>query len=118
MRAALFVLLWGYIATAAAEEKQPATAYDRFFEKCSKLLKYGKVNEFYDPEKADAVKTLGLLGDARAVPLLIEHLENEKNANLRLNIVKALGWIKSPHAVAALEKSLKDPDEYVRKGAA
>ena len=48
---------------------------------------------------------LGLLGDERAVPVLAEHLANEKDPNLRFQITKALGWIKSPKAVPALEKA-------------
>jgi hypothetical protein len=76
------------------------------------------VNEYFEPAKGNAVAALGLLGDERAVPVLVEHLENEKDANLRFQIVKALGWLKSPKAVPALEKALKDPDEHVRNGAA
>ena len=76
------------------------------------------MNEYYEPAKGDAVAALGLLGDERAVPVLAEHLANEKDPNLRFQITKALGWIKSPKAVPALEKALKDEDGHVRNGAA
>jgi hypothetical protein len=103
---------------ARAADEKPEAPGGGAFVRCVKVLKYGDVNEFFEPAKGDAVAALGLLGDERAVPVLVEHLENEKDANLRLRIVKALGWLKSPRAVPALEKALKDPDEYVRTGAA
>ncbi len=96
----------------------PTTTGGSAFERCSKLLKYGRIHGASEPTKVDAVHALGLLGDERAVPLLIEHLENEENDNLRLQIVRALGWIGSESAVPALEKALADKYPYVRQQAA
>ena len=71
-----------------------------------------------EPSKVDAVHAMGLLGDERAVPLLIEHLENEANDHLRLQIVRALGWVGSATAVPALEKALLDKYPFVRQQSA
>jgi HEAT repeat protein len=102
----------------AKEVAQPSLADDAFLAKCTKILSYGDTINFQKPSKSDAVIALGLLGDERAVPVLIDHLENEENKQLRLQIVKALGWIGSATAVPALESALKDSYPFVRQQAA
>ena len=101
----------------AEEPKNPAPGKDTFAA-CVKVLNYGQENDYYDPSRTDAVHALGLLGDERAVPILAEHLANEKNDHLRFQIVRALGWLNSRKAVPSLEKALKDRDMHVRNGAA
>ena len=87
-------------------------------ERCSRVLKFGEVQGSGAPTKVEAVHALGLLGDPRAIPLLVEHLENEANDHLRLQIVRALGWIGSDAVIPALVKSLKDQYPYVRQQSA
>jgi hypothetical protein len=97
------------------EKSQPSA--DPLLEKCIKILKYGQLNEFAKPMKQDAVMALGILGDDRAVPALLEHLQNEKDENLQFQIIRALGWIKSAKAVPALEKFLQHKDPTRRDAA-
>ncbi len=52
------------------------------------------------------------------MPLLVEHLENESNDHLRLQIVRALGWLGNAAAVSALEKTLSDRYPFVRQQSA
>lgn len=105
-------LLCGSAPRLRAEEA--ASAFDR----SARILKFGAVHGESAPTKVDAVHALGLLGDPRAIPLLVEHLENEETDHLRLEIVRALGWIGGDAVVPALEKSLKDKYPYVRKQSA
>ena len=72
-----------------------------------------------DVRVGEAVAALGLLRAEQAVPVLIEHLKEESNDQLRVQIVRALGWIGSSTAVPALkEAALHDRYLYVRKNAA
>lgn len=91
---------------------------EALIEKCTLILTYGTTNSYDAPSKADAAVTLGLLGDERAVSLLADHLFNEENQNLRLQIVRALGWINSRTGVLALEHALNDPYVHVRNSSA
>lgn len=86
--------------------------------KLTRILKYGDVHGMAQPNKTDAVIALGLLGDDRVVPTLAEHLENEPNQHLRLQITRALGWIGSPQCIPPLERALQDTYPFVRKQAA
>ncbi|MCA9462562.1 MAG: HEAT repeat domain-containing protein [Nitrospira sp.] len=55
-----------------------------------------------DPDTAvrqDAVRTLGIMGNARAIPLLLEAL---KDPSLKLSAIQALGQMRSRDAVQAL----------------
>lgn len=103
-----------------AEPAKPAApaGADALLEKCVGILTYGDLNRLTKPGKADAVVALGVLGDERAVPVLVEHLRHSDNDSLRLQIVKALGWIGGAQAVPALEEALKDKYPFVRKQAA
>src|SRR2546422_9679982 len=102
MRVAILAFVLVGALPLRAQEKQPS-ASDAVLAKCGKILRFGQVNEFYEPSKQDAALALGLLGDDRAVQILVEHLGNEPDGNLRLQIVRALGWIRSPKAAPALE---------------
>jgi len=95
-----------------------AVTNDILFAKCTKLLNYGEQFHNYKPTKSDAISALGLLGDERAVPILVEHLRNEENNVLRMEIVKALGWIGNTNAVPALESTLQDKYPLLRMQAA
>jgi HEAT repeat protein len=91
---------------------------DAMLARCIKLLNYGEMVSIAKPSKVDAIAALGLMGDERAVGPLVEHLLNEENNNIRLQITRALGWIGSKEAVPALETALQDKYPYVRKQAA
>lgn len=97
---------------------KPVAADNDMVSKCVKILTYGAVHDYFKSTKTDAVVALGILGDERAVPTLIAHLENEENAELRKEIVRALGLIGSPKAVSALERALKDAYPHTRRHAA
>ena len=111
--------LWSAAAPAeSAAEAMPANANGEFYQKCIKLLNYGGELSYTKPGKRDAAVALGLLGDEKAVPILVEHLQNEESNDLRMQLVRALGWIGSPKAVPALENALRDKYPYVRFQAA
>ena len=101
------LLWWAHSVWSAAPSDN-----DALLAKCTKLLNYGDQFHIYKPSKLDAVSTLGILGDERAVPVLVEHHQNEDNNNLRLQIVKALGWIGGTNAVPALESALHDSTHF------
>ncbi len=88
------------------------------FDRCVNILKFAETTGNVEPTKTDAVHALGLLGDERAVPVLVEYLGHSPNSHLRLEIARALGWIGSPTAVPALEKALTDDYPFVRERAA
>lgn len=114
---ALFALIGGLLSVGGVAEvyaQDAHPAYDRMV----KVLRFGAAEGNREPSKIDAVHALGLLGDPRAIPLLIEHLENESSDQLRVQIVRALSWFESPAVVPALEKALKDKYLHVRNQAA
>lgn len=104
---------WMLSVATAAENPKPDAA-EALFQKCVKMLNYGDQYSLNKPTKNDAVTTLGLLGDERAVDVLTEHLENEPNDHLRQVIAKALGWIGSKKAIPALQKATQDKYVFVR----
>lgn len=83
-------------------------------EKCIKILKFGIINRYDVPCKTDAAIALGLIGDERAIDVLVDFLANHENDNLRMEIAKALGRIGSKQAVPALKKALSDNYSHVR----
>jgi hypothetical protein len=105
---AIVPLVCGTLAYPGPAPEKPEPSRDTVLARCTKILQFGEVVEFVKPGKADAIVALGLLGDKRAVPVLLEHLKNEENGNLRYQIVRALGWLKSKEAVRPLEKLLED----------
>lgn len=114
MNVLVICLCAAFGASCPAQDKTPLQS-DEVLARCTKIMKFGSVNEFYKPAKADAVMALGLLGDPRAVPVLLEHLNNEANQNLQFQIVRSLGWLKSDKATPALEKLLKHKDLTLRE---
>jgi len=67
-----------------------------------------------------AVAALGMIGDSRAVPPLSELLNDlvqGNEADLRQQIVVALGKLRDPAAIPALANALHDPDVNVRASA-
>jgi HEAT repeat protein len=105
--------------TGCEDPKAPGSTTDKLFEKCVEILKNGELFPYSDPSRINAVTTLGLLGEERAVPVLLEHLSKEKSDQLRKEIIKSLGWIGSKKAIPQLEKALKDdPYEHCRNQAA
>src|SRR5262245_28669599 len=112
--AAVFIVLM-LVSLVAAAQKQRSSSGDEPFQRCVKILNFGQVHEFDKPMKTDAIVALGLFGDERAVPILVEHLANEEDENVRFQTARALSWIKSPKAVPALEKALQDKSEHVRQ---
>jgi HEAT repeat protein len=92
---------------------------EAMLQRCGKILIYTKKAGFDMPLKEDAVIGLGMLGDEKAVPLLIDHLKNDPDPDLRVLITTALGRIGSKSAVPALKEALVgDPYIHARIGAA
>jgi HEAT repeat protein len=60
---------------------------------------------------------LGQIGDARAVPALLEALHDPKE-HVRVAAAGALGQIGDARAVDGLLAALRDPDAHVRAAAA
>ena len=65
-----------------------------------------------------AIEALGTIRDQRTCKPLIYLLEQDENAEVRWVAALALGNLGSPDAIGPLVKALKDPDRYVRYGAA
>jgi HEAT repeat protein len=72
----------------------------------------------------EAVRTLGRLGDAQAVPLLTQMLANPdayaptRYHNPRMAAIKALGAPKDPQVIPILAPLLSEPDRRKREAAA
>ncbi len=65
-----------------------------------------------------AIEALGTIRDQRSGKSLISLLEQDENAEIRWVAALALGNLGSPEAIIPLVRALKDPDRYVRYGAA
>jgi hypothetical protein len=65
-----------------------------------------------------AIEALGSIRDQRSGKPLIVLLEQDENAEVRWVAALALGNLGSPEAINPLVRALKDPDRYVRYGAA
>ena len=63
--------------------------------------------------RISALNVLGVLGDARALPLMIQTLK-DKNARIRTIAAQALGRLRKPEATKPLLEAAKDPDRNVR----
>lgn len=63
-----------------------------------------------------AIVTLGLTGDERALPFIIE-ASRDSNWKLRLQAAEALGQLKDPKGLPALYKAKDDANELVREAA-
>ena len=60
---------------------------------------------------------LGTLGDRRATPLLVDGLANDKDTDNRLYALMALGELKDPASLPAVEQAARDQDKDIRKTA-
>ncbi|MDD1698067.1 MAG: HEAT repeat domain-containing protein [Methanoregula sp.] len=65
-----------------------------------------------------AIEALGTIRDQRSQKPLISLLEQDGDAEVRWVAALALGSLGSPEAINPLVRALKDPDRYVRYGAA
>jgi hypothetical protein len=63
------------------------------------------------------IEALAVIRDQRAVPMLIELL-NDTSSEVRWETAIALGEIGGPDVTSPLKNALRDPDKYVRYGAA
>jgi len=59
----------------------------------------------------DAAEALGRLGDLRAIPALIESLQNDQSGEVCAAVVRALGALGGEDAIAALMKVAKERPE-------
>ncbi|HEU4885056.1 MAG TPA: HEAT repeat domain-containing protein [Longimicrobium sp.] len=71
-------------------------------------------------DRAMAATILGTLGDARALPVLVQALRVANDPVVRARAGLALGQLgtAAPGAEGALVDALADPDEFVRESAA
>jgi hypothetical protein len=79
------------------------------------------IKELHHPDRNVRLGIIEALGDIRApeaVPALIALLESDRRAEIRWAITLALGEIGDQEAVPSLGRALRDPDKYVRYGAA
>ena len=77
----------------------------------------GALKRFSAQVQKEAARSLGEIGDKRAVPALVGALQ-DMDGNVRIEIVRALGKIGDKSALPALVGlAEKDPDESVRKAA-
>jgi hypothetical protein len=65
-----------------------------------------------------AIEALGTIRDQRSLKPLIFLLDHDKNTEVRWVAAIALGCLGNPDAINPLIRALKDPDRYVRYGAA
>jgi len=79
----------------------------------------GTLGRTRDPEVQEAViRSLGMLGDARAVSVLDGFLEDEKMfLTLRIAAVEALGQIGGEQAIAVLNRNASHDDRTVARAA-
>jgi hypothetical protein len=74
-----------------------------------------------DPDRnvrLGAVEALGQIREPSAVPLLITRLGTDRHTEIRWAAALALGEIGDQEAIPSLVRELRDPDKYVRYGAA
>jgi HEAT repeat protein len=65
--------------------------------------------------RAILASCLGLLGDKRATPVLLDALREEENLETKAAIIDALGALRDPDAAPDLIKLLDHPSSVVRK---
>jgi hypothetical protein len=78
-------------------------------------------NGLYNPSsdvRLGAIEALGHIRDRRSTPHLYQMVKNDKVSEIRWAAAMALGEIGDTTAIAHLLLTLKDPDKYVRYGAA
>ncbi len=75
-----------------------------------------RLQSHHDNSRRDGAITLGRLGDPRAVPALMDRLENDDEKEVRMAAAWALAEIGDPRAGASLQKAaLFDKREEVRE---
>jgi hypothetical protein len=95
---------------------QPAPAPTPAFDPFADAV--GRLKSTHGNSRRDGALTLGRLGDARAVPALIDRVKNDYSAEVRVASAWALGEIGDPRAAVALERaSLFDRRREVRDAA-
>ena len=73
----------------------------------------------YAPSRREAAAVLGRLGDARAVPALVERLKLDTDKSVRIHAANALARIGDPKAAIFLERSsIYDKKQEVRDASA
>ena len=72
------------------------------------------LGDLEDEVRAKAAYALGRLGDARAIPYLLEHLLTDPAPFVRARIAGALGQFDEPDVIERLVRSLGDPAWWVR----
>lgn len=70
------------------------------------------------PVRLGAVEALGMIRDPRAAPPLITAAGHDRSFEVRYAAVIALGEIGSPGAIPSVLPLLRDPNRYLRYGAA
>jgi hypothetical protein len=65
-----------------------------------------------------AIEALGTIHDQRSLKPLVFLLDHDRNIEVRWVAAIALGNLGNPEAINPLTRALKDPDRYVRYGAA
>ncbi len=68
--------------------------------------------------RTEATSILGLIGDKRAVPLLLSHLQAGPNPARQVIIIRALGKIGDTRSVSTLVRLLRSKDSSLRASAA
>ncbi|HWE37459.1 MAG TPA: HEAT repeat domain-containing protein [Isosphaeraceae bacterium] len=97
---------------AVVAQPAPAPAFDPFADA------FGRLKSAHGNSRRDGALTLGQLGDARAVPALVDRLKNDYSSEVRVASAWALGAIGDPRAGVALERaSLFDRRREVRDAA-
>jgi hypothetical protein len=98
-------------------QEQAARALATLGEQATRLL-LGELGHPDPKVRLGVVEALGDIGDPSAVPPLVQALSGEKSGEVRWAITLALGNTGDPDAILPLVQALRDPDKYVRSGAA
>ncbi|MFO0953116.1 MAG: HEAT repeat domain-containing protein [Isosphaeraceae bacterium] len=79
----------------------------------------GRLSSNHDNSRKEGAVVLGRLGDARAVPALINVLKTDRNKDVRIAAATALGQIGDPRGAIVLERAIVyDKKQEVRDAAA
>jgi hypothetical protein len=82
-------------------------------------LAMGRLKSFHESSRLDACVQLGRMGDARAVPGLIDRLKNDHGRDVRVAAATALGEIGEPNSAIVLQRAITyDKKQEVRDAAA
>jgi HEAT repeat protein len=98
-------------------QEQAARALATFGSRATRYL-LGELDNTDPKARLGVAEALGDIGDPLAVPPLVQALSGEKSSEVRWAIALALGNTGDPAAIPPLVQALRDPDKYVRFGAA